>query len=223
MNGLDLVVVAILVLSGLFAFARGFVKEALSIAAWGGAAFAAYYAFPAARHFVRGFFPEGPVADAAAGIGVFVVALIVLSLVASAISRRVKHSSLSALDRTFGLLFGLARGALIVCLAYVALAWLLPPGEQPQWMAQARTLPLLASGAQALRQLMPTPVRDRAAVAAARTGNTVQKEVESAIRAYSLPHPATTTAPAASRPAAAPAYSQTDQRELNRLFEQNAH
>jgi membrane protein required for colicin V production len=216
-NGLDLAVVAILVLSGLFAFARGFVKEALSIVAWAGAAFAAYYAFPAARRFVGGFMPEGPVADGVAAVGLFVVALIVLSLVASAISRRVKHSSLSALDRTFGLLFGLARGALIVCLAYIALAWLLPPGQQPRWMAQARTLPLLASGAETLRQLMPSPLRDRASAAAAHTGTTVQKEVESAIRAYSLPRPA--NAPARSAP---PAYTPSERNDLNRLIEQNA-
>jgi membrane protein required for colicin V production len=217
MNGLDLAVVAILVLSGLFAFARGFVKEALSIGAWAGAAFAAYYAFPAARRFVGGFLPEGPVADGATAIGLFVVALIVLSLVASAISRRVKASSLSALDRTFGLIFGLARGALIVCLAYIAMAWLLPPGEQPRWMANARTLPLLASGAETLRHLMPSPLRDRASAAAAHTGTTVEKEVESAIRAYSTPRPA--NAPARS---AAPVYTPDDQRGLNRLFEQNA-
>ena len=33
MNPFDIIVVAIVVLSGLFAFARGFVKEALSVAA----------------------------------------------------------------------------------------------------------------------------------------------------------------------------------------------
>ena len=37
MNALDIIVIAVVALSALFAFARGFVKESLSIVAWVGA------------------------------------------------------------------------------------------------------------------------------------------------------------------------------------------
>ncbi|TMK28624.1 MAG: CvpA family protein, partial [Alphaproteobacteria bacterium] len=45
MNPLDLGVIAIIVLSAIFAFARGFVREALSIIAWVGAAAITVFGF----------------------------------------------------------------------------------------------------------------------------------------------------------------------------------
>jgi len=149
MNLLDIIVIGVILLSGLFAFARGFVKEALSVAAWVGAAFAVLYGLPYAAPFAERFLPKGPVADAAAALALFLAALIVLSLATSAIAGRVKESSLSAVDRTLGLVFGLVRGLVLVCLLYVALSWALPAGrqQQPGWIAEAKTLPLLANGA----------------------------------------------------------------------------
>jgi membrane protein required for colicin V production len=219
-NALDLAIAAIVVLSGLFAFARGFVKEALSIGAWAGAAFAAFYALPYARPMAERFTGKGPAADALAGVAVFVLAIIVLSLVTSAISRRVKASSLSALDRTFGLIFGLARGAFLVCLAYVALAWLLPPGDQrPRWMAEARTLPLLKSGADQLARFVPAGMRERTMSAASGAEDEAKREAAEAMRAYMSPKPRPQPNAAAPAP---PAYTPEDKRDLNRLFQQNA-
>jgi membrane protein required for colicin V production len=211
-NALDIGVVAIIVLSGLFAFARGFVKEVLSIVSWFGATYAALYAYPYLRPYSREYLPAGPVADAVGGIAVFIVALIILTLITSQISRRVKRSGLSALDRTFGLIFGLLRGALIVCIAYIALAWVLPPGaDRPRWIAEARTLPLVATAAEALQRLVPQTMRQRAAAMAPQ--KSIQSEVEDAIRAYA--------APAAKTGAGGqPNYAPADQAGMNRLFEQ---
>jgi membrane protein required for colicin V production len=217
-NALDLAIVAIVVLSGLFAFARGFVKEALSIGAWVVASLAAVYLLPVARPFAEHFAGKGPAADALAGVAIFAVAIIVLSLLTTAISRRVKDSSLSALDRTFGLIFGLARGAFLVCLAYVALAWLLPPGDQrPRWMAEARTLPLLKSGAEQLARFVPVEMRERTTGIASRSEDSASREAAEAMRA--LMTPKARTAPAQG---SAPAYTPDDQRGLNRLFQQNS-
>src|SRR5690349_16143068 len=103
MNTLDIIVLVVIGLSGLFAFARGFVKEVFSIGAWIGAGAIALYAFPYTQPIARKLISSVAVADGAAAIVVFIVALIVLSLIASAIARRVKASALSALDRTLGL------------------------------------------------------------------------------------------------------------------------
>jgi len=62
MNALDIIVIAVIILSGLFAFARGFVKEALSVCAWVGAGFAALYARPFAMPIAERFLPAGAIA-----------------------------------------------------------------------------------------------------------------------------------------------------------------
>lgn len=217
MNGLDLVVIAVIVLSGLFAFARGFVKEALSVAAWIGAALAALYALPFAAPIAARFLPKGAVSEAAAAIAVFVVALIVLSLITSAISRRVKASSLSAVDRTLGLIFGLARGVVLVCLAYIALAWALPGKDQPRWIAEARTLPFLESGAERLRALVPAAYREKAAARVEDTRRAAEqvREAAGAMGALSAPR-----LPTDSGRGHGPVYSPDNRRDLDRLIQQ---
>ena len=217
MNALDIVVIVVIVLSGLFAFARGFVKEALSVAAWIGAGFVALYGLPFATPIAARFLPKGAVAEAAAGLVLFVLALIVLSLITSALSRRVKASSLSAIDRTLGLIFGLARGLVLVCLGYIALSWALPEASQPDWIAQARTRPLLANGADELRALVPAAYRTRAAATAENSRRAAERldEAASAISALSRPRPA-----ADSRRGPVAGYTTENQRELDRLIQQ---
>jgi membrane protein required for colicin V production len=218
MNLLDIIVIAVVLISGLFAFARGFVKEALSVAAWVGAAFAALYGLPYAAPVAERFLPKGPVADAAAALALFLVSLIALSLVTSAVAGRVKESSLSAVDRTLGLVFGLVRGLVLVCLFYIAISWALPPGrqQQPSWIADAKTLPLLANGAERLRALVPAAYRARAEATAEDTRRAAEQmnEAASAMRALSTPRQ-----PVSAHDRAVP-YTSDDQRDLNRLIQQ---
>ena len=138
MNYLDIIVLAVIALSALFAFARGFVKEALSIGAWAGAGLIALYGLPHARPFAKQFIANPTLADVAAGAVLFIVSLIVLSLVTSVIARRVKASALSAVDRALGLVFGIARGVVLVCLGFIALTWAIQGSEPPTWMRDAR-------------------------------------------------------------------------------------
>jgi membrane protein required for colicin V production len=222
MNVLDIIVIAVVLLSGLFAFARGFVKEALSVAAWVGAAFAALYGLPYAAPLAERFLPKGPVADAAAGFALFLVALVILSFITSAIAGHVKKSALSAVDRTLGLVFGLVRGLVLVCLAYIALSWALPAGgqAQPSWIAQAKTLPLLANGAERLRQLVPASYLERAGSKiseARRAAEQVEqvKEAAGAMGALSTPHQNTP-----STREHEPGYTPDARHDLDRLIQQ---
>jgi membrane protein required for colicin V production len=135
------------------------------------------------------------------------------------VSRRVKQSGLSAVDRSLGLVFGLLRGVVLVCLGYLALSWALPPDErqQPAWMTHARTLPFLETGADRLRALVPVAYRERAtaAVKRSRPGTQQLEEAAGAIRALSKPR-----SPAETERGHGRIYSPDDQTELNRLIQQ---
>lgn len=160
-NGLDVAVAALLFVSAGFAYFRGFVHEVLSITGWIGAAAAAVYGFPYARPFFRQAITNPLFADIAAGAALFLVALVILSLLARAISSRVKASALGALDRALGFLFGLARGALIAVLAFIVYMLAVPPKERPDWVLKARTTPLMGAGAHVLVSLLPPATAER--------------------------------------------------------------
>jgi len=155
LNAFDLVVLAVVVLSGLFALMRGLVKEVLSIVSWVGALFVALYGFGYVAPYVSGMIQPAWLADVITGVGLFVAALIALGLVSSLISGAVHKSSAGALDRSLGFLFGLVRGAVIVCVAWLAMSRVLPSSDYPAWLKTARTLPLVERGANMLLGMVP--------------------------------------------------------------------
>ncbi|MDA0675754.1 MAG: CvpA family protein [Proteobacteria bacterium] len=154
-NGVDLIVLAVLAVSAVLAWGRGFVHEVLAIGGWIGAIFVTIYAFPYVRPFARQLIAIELLADIAAGMVIFVVSLGVFSIVTRALSRRVQDSVLNILDRSLGFLFGLARGVVLVGLAYIGLEWMMPPSEHPQWLRNARAMPAVEITADTLRSMVP--------------------------------------------------------------------
>ena len=169
MNWVDLAVIALLALSALLGFMRGLVREVLGVAAWVGAIAAAVYGFPVVRPWFRSMITETDIADPVAFAAVFVVALVALSIVARAMGGLVRGSALGGLDRTLGLVFGLARAALLVVIAYIGMGLVLPSDRWPAPIQQARALPIAYQGAEWAAGRMPAAYRPNVAAPPAET------------------------------------------------------
>ena len=98
---------------------RGFTREVLSIVSWAAAAVAALYFTPRSLADGSLLFHNDGLAQIGFAAGVFFVTLIVVSLITFRISDRVLDSRVGALDRTLGFIFGLARGFLLVAIAFI--------------------------------------------------------------------------------------------------------
>lgn len=218
MNALDIAIIAVIALSALFAFARGFVREALSIVAWVGAALITLYGFNHTYGIVVRFVTTPLLADLIAGAGLFVVSLIVLTILTAYVARFVHSSALSPIDRTLGLIFGLARGVILVSLAYLVVDVSLPQNDQPGWIKEAKSERFLARGADILRNALPESLQVRSAVAAddAQRAFDRAQDAQRAMRALSNP-----AAPSPANPgqAPAPSYKPGERRDMDRLIE----
>lgn len=155
LNVADVLVLAALALSGVLAFTRGFVREMLAIVTWGGAAVAAFFGFQWLQPIGRSFVKPGWLADIVIGLGLFILAFLLISLVSRPIEARIRDSNLRGLDRALGLLFGVLRGAALVCVAYLAMSWFIPGPNMPSWVTEARTRPLIERGTAMLRSIIP--------------------------------------------------------------------
>jgi membrane protein required for colicin V production len=152
---LDVIVLAVMLLSGLLAMIRGFMREILSIAAWATAAVATLYAFPRLLPQAKTYFQNDTIAAIAVIAGVFIGTLVVATIITSKISDMVLDSRIGALDRTLGFLFGLGRGLLIVVVAFLFFAWLVPDKQQPDWVRSAKSLSVLQSTGNWLMSMLP--------------------------------------------------------------------
>lgn len=155
MNVLDIAVLAVVLLSALIAFARGFVRELLSVAGWVVAAFVTLYTFKLVQPYARKLIPHELIADISGALVVFLVTLIVFSVASGPLARRIHETSFKPLDRSLGFVFGALRGLVLVSLAYLLVNWALKPEEQPKWIQEARSIPVLAYGAKVLIGLVP--------------------------------------------------------------------
>jgi len=194
LNPVDIAVIAIVLVSALMAFARGFVREVLSVAAWVGAAFVTLYAFPLVAPEVRLQIDSRWLADGATVLGVFTLSLVVFSVLTHMVSGRVQESSLSAIDRSLGFAFGVLRGAVIVSLGYMFMGWLW--SEPPQWLQEARTRPLMAAGAQTLREMLPNANLDPAQREAERLRRQAEEAIQAQRALERLANPQPPTGPA---------------------------
>ena len=157
MNTVDIVVISIVAVSTLIAFLRGFVREMLTIGAWIGAALVAFYGFPLLEHRFEHWIPSSKLAAHVVGYGVlFIGSLVVFSVISHIVAKFVRGSALTAVDRSLGLLFGLARGTVLVSLAYMLVMSL-----EPSLFVGAKTAPMMAWGAAILKSLAPKELADQ--------------------------------------------------------------
>jgi len=152
---LDLVLLSVMLISGLLAMVRGFMREILSIAAWGAAALVTLYSFSKLLPTAKAYFNSDTIASIVVIAGVFVGTLIVVSVITVRISDMILDSRIGALDRTLGFLFGLARGLLIVVVAYEFFVWLVPDKQRPDWVVGAKSRTMLDSTGEWLKGLLP--------------------------------------------------------------------
>lgn len=122
---IDGAVALIIVVSALLAYSRGVVREVMAIVGWVAAAVLAFIFAPQVEPLIK----EVPVlgdfiADScelsiiSAFAAVFAVALIIVSFFTPLFSSLVQRSALGGMDQGFGFLFGVARGILLVAIAF---------------------------------------------------------------------------------------------------------
>jgi len=151
----DLVVVAIILISCIIAFLRGFIREVLTILGVVGGAFAGIYVGPLLAPTVRGWLGAGEgaeepgkllgvvpmslVGDIAAYGGVFIIVVIILSVASHFLASWAKAVGLGAIDRSFGVVFGIVRALVVLALFYLPFYLLADEEFRDKWFAGSKT------------------------------------------------------------------------------------
>ncbi len=152
---LDIILLVVMMVSALLAMVRGFMREILSIASWVAAAAATVYAYPRLLPVVKQYFVSDIVATGVTIGGTFLGTLLIVSIFTIKISDTILDSRVGALDRTLGFLFGLGRGLIIVVVAFLFFAWLVPDRSQPEWVKNAKSRVVLQGTGQWLISMLP--------------------------------------------------------------------
>ncbi len=163
---IDGIVAVVIILSAVLAYSRGLVREVLSIGGWIAAAVVAYILAPTVEPLMR----EVPVLKdflgascelsmIAAFAGVFALALIIFSVFTPLFAGAVQRSALGGIDQGLGFLFGVARGVILVAIAYIVYERVLVSDPIPM-VNDSRTAVVLGDLSDRVDAEMPTDVPD---------------------------------------------------------------
>lgn len=167
---IDILVGAVLLISLLISFFRGFIREILTVFGLAGAVFGAIIIGPMLDPILLsmltdpnaeeaeklfGVVPMSLVATLIAYGGVFVILMIILSLISHFLSSAAEKIGLGSLDRTLGAIFGLARGVLLLGLLYLPFHYLMDEEQKEAWFGNTATHPYLEWTAMGIDTFIP--------------------------------------------------------------------
>jgi Uncharacterized membrane protein, required for colicin V production len=152
----DLIVLGLLLVSGAVGFARGAVREVAALVALVAAGFLAVFGLPVSAPLVREVVRPDWLGAVAALILVFAATYVGLRLIGAALAKRVQATDVAgALDRSVGLLIGLARGLLVLGALFLMFDAATPEDIRPRWITGAATWPLAGEMGDLIAGLAP--------------------------------------------------------------------
>lgn len=138
----------ILIVTGIFAVLgvqRGFTRKVVSMFAWVSAILAALWGFQPLGDWLSSYLAPLWFAHAAAAFAIFISVLTAVLSLGYGLSIGLLSGSAGILDRGLGLLFGLAQGLIVMSILYLGIIWWSDNNERPEWLGQARLLPVVES------------------------------------------------------------------------------
>lgn len=132
MNWVDIVILSVIGVSVFISVCRGFVREVLSIVTWVVAFWVAFLFTPALAGHLVNVIEVPSLRSATAFLLLLIGTLILGAIVNYVVGRLIVRTGLSGTDRLLGIVFGVARGIIIVGIL-VLLAHATPLTQDPWW------------------------------------------------------------------------------------------
>ncbi|MBJ7539018.1 CvpA family protein [Marinomonas transparens] len=142
LSTIDWLIIAVVIVSSLLSLRRGFVKEVLSLLTWVVAFVVAVKFSDQMQALLLEQVQDDQIRYIVAFISLFVATLVVGSLVSFLLGSLIQVTGLSGTDRVLGMIFGFARGSLIV-VAFVSLLSLSPAMEKTEFWKTSQLIPQL--------------------------------------------------------------------------------
>jgi len=114
---IDLIYIAITLLSLIKCYKKGFVLSVLSMAKWLLAYIITLLIFPRIKPYLKDVIDNEYVLDVGLGIGIFVIVIFLVLMINKGISKAIRYTGIGSLDTIFGFFFGFIRAYIIsICI-----------------------------------------------------------------------------------------------------------
>ena len=154
-SAFDLIVFLIIIYSMAQCTAKGFTLSLLSFSKWLLALIITIILVPKLNPWVQEFIESKFVADIGLGIFIYIISLFVIINIGKAIGSAVTWSGLGAVDKTFGLVFGIFKGYVICVCIFALLNWFYPHEKWPIETKDSYSFSIIFDGSKFLIKEFP--------------------------------------------------------------------
>lgn len=151
----DCALLFILLVAAIAGYARGMTHQLLSIGGWVAAIILTLYARDSVTAIGRRYIENPTLAEIVSLAIVFVLLLLIFVSLSTLIGRTIKSSLIGGLDRSLGILTGMAIFYFAASAFYIVLSFVIPPQQIPLEIANSRSFGLIQSGARTILSILP--------------------------------------------------------------------
>lgn len=155
-TAVDILIFAIMLLSGLFALLRGFVREVVTIVTWVGSAFVALQMLTVLGPSMHNLITKPIVADIVTFTIPFALMLYILTWAGNKVVLKLSGKEPGPVDGTAGFFFGIGRGFILVTIGFFLYDLIWAPKTSPDWLAEAQFEPVIVDSTNFYYSLFPS-------------------------------------------------------------------
>jgi membrane protein required for colicin V production len=158
-NWIDYAIIAIIALSVLISVIRGFVREVISLVIWVAAIVVSFIFYQYIAGLLVNIIHSDTIRLVISFVGLFLATLLLGMLINYLIGQLVSNTGLSGTDRALGIIFGIARGVILVVLLII-LTGLTPLAKEESWQ-QSVLIPHFLPIENWIKNLLPASINAR--------------------------------------------------------------
>ena len=154
-NQIDILVIIFTVISMVYGYSRGLIKEILSILSLLVSVYISVNVYPNISLFIKEYIEMAVLADSISFALMFLFLYSLINIFSNFIVASITNTPIRVLDKNFGILFGFFRALLIFSLLNILLYWTLWKESRPEWVNKSKSIVLINYTSDKLIKILP--------------------------------------------------------------------
>ena len=154
-NQIDILVIIFTVISMVYGYSRGLIKEILSILSLLVSVYISVNVYPNISLFIKEYIEMAVLADSISFALMFLFLYSLINIFSNFIVASITNTPIRVLDKNFGILFGFFRALLIFSLLNILLYWTLWKESRPEWLNKSKSIVLINYTSDKLIKILP--------------------------------------------------------------------
>jgi len=155
-NQIDILIIVLTIISMIYGYSRGLIKEILSILSILIAVYISINVYPNISLFIKEYIEMALLADSISFALMFLFLYSLINIFSNFIVSSITNTPIRILDKNFGILFGFFRALLIFSLLNILLYWTLWKKNIPEWLGNSKSMVLISYTSDKLIQILPS-------------------------------------------------------------------